>query len=51
VDALNVKLPPSEPVNEDKRDEYDVVMKNVIKQLDSISFDIKEDSLTAYTIQ
>ena len=51
VDALNVKLPPSEPVNEDKRDEYDVVMKNVLKQLDGISFDIKGDSLTAYSFQ
>ncbi len=51
VDALNVKLPPSEPVNEDKRDEYDVVMKSILKQLDSISFDIKGDSLTAYVIQ
>ncbi len=51
VDALNVKLPPSEPVNEDKRDEYAVVMKSVLHRLDSISFDIKGDSLTAYVIQ
>jgi murein DD-endopeptidase MepM/ murein hydrolase activator NlpD len=51
VDALNVKLPPSEPVNEDKRDEYEVVMKSVLKKLDKISFDIKGDSLTAYNHQ
>ncbi len=51
VDALNIKLPPSEPVNEDKREEYDIVMKSVLQRLDSISFDNKGDSLTAYVIQ
>jgi murein DD-endopeptidase MepM/ murein hydrolase activator NlpD len=49
VDALNVKLPPSEPVNEDKKEEYDTVMKGILKKLDSISFEIKGDSLTAYS--
>jgi murein DD-endopeptidase MepM/ murein hydrolase activator NlpD len=50
VDALNVKLPPSEPVNEDKRDEYNVVMKSVLEKLNNVSFKIKEDSLTAYSL-
>ena len=51
VDALNVKLPPSEPVNDDMKDEYDVVMKSVLEQLDSIYFETSKDSLTAYTLQ
>jgi murein DD-endopeptidase MepM/ murein hydrolase activator NlpD len=50
VDALNVKLPPSEPVNEDKKEEYEIVMNNVLEKLDSIAFQIQGDSLTAYNI-
>jgi murein DD-endopeptidase MepM/ murein hydrolase activator NlpD len=50
VDALNVKLPPSEPVNEDKKQEYEVVMRDVLQKLDSVSFQNREDSLTAYNI-
>ncbi len=50
VDALNVKLPPSEPVNEDKKEEYEIVMNNVLEKLDSVAFQIQGDSLTAYTI-
>ena len=50
VDALNVKLPPSEPVNEDKKEEYEVVMHSVLQKLDSVTFQNQEDSLTAYNI-
>ncbi len=50
VDALNVKLPPSEPVNEDKKEEYEVVMHSVLQKLDSVTFQNLEDSLTAYNI-
>jgi len=50
VDALNVKLPPSEPVNEDKKEEYEIVMNNVLQKLDSVAFQIQGDSLTAYNI-
>jgi len=50
VDALNVKLPPSEPVNEDKKEEYKIVMQSVLEKLDSISFQSQSDSLTAYNI-
>jgi hypothetical protein len=38
-------------VNENMKDEYDVVMKSVLEQLDSVFFEIKGDSLTAYSIQ
>jgi murein DD-endopeptidase MepM/ murein hydrolase activator NlpD len=50
VDALNVKLPPSEPVNEDKKEEYEIVMNNILEKLDSVAFQIQGDSLTAYNI-
>ncbi len=50
VDALNVKLPPSEPVNEDKKEEYEVVMHSVLQKLDSVTFQNQGDSLTAYNI-
>jgi len=51
VDALRVKLPPSEPVAEEKIGEYTVAMNQILQELDSISFRDGQDSLTAYSIQ
>jgi murein DD-endopeptidase MepM/ murein hydrolase activator NlpD len=47
VDALSVKLPPSAPVAKDKKSAYEVVKKQVLSQLDSIPFQVKQDSLMA----
>jgi len=55
VDALKVKLPPSEPVAEDMKAAYDVVKDQVLYELDnvsaentldSLSFPVQQDSLT-----
>jgi murein DD-endopeptidase MepM/ murein hydrolase activator NlpD len=50
VDALNVKLPPSEPVAEEMRDSFEIVKNQVLLELDSIQFGNSKDSLTAYLI-
>ena len=50
VDALNVKLPPSEPVAEEKRDAFEIIKNQVLIELDSIQFRNNKDSLTAYLI-
>jgi murein DD-endopeptidase MepM/ murein hydrolase activator NlpD len=46
VDALKVKLPPSEPVAEDMKAAYDVVKDQVLYELDNISTENKQDSLS-----
>jgi murein DD-endopeptidase MepM/ murein hydrolase activator NlpD len=50
VDALKVKLPPSEPVAEDKKDAYEKVKNRILTELDSIEYQVPQDSLTAYLI-
>ena len=45
VDALKVKLPPSEPIAEEMKAAYDVVKDQILGELDSISFQTKRDNL------
>jgi murein DD-endopeptidase MepM/ murein hydrolase activator NlpD len=50
VDALKVKLPPSEPVKEEMRAAYEVVKDRILDELDGISFQTAQDSLTAHHV-
>lgn len=50
VDALNVKLPPSEPVAEDKQMAFELVKEEVLYELDNIDFPVTQDSPTAHVI-
>ena len=43
VDALKVKLPPSEPVAEEMKDAYEIVKNQILIELDNIPFEIHED--------
>jgi murein DD-endopeptidase MepM/ murein hydrolase activator NlpD len=45
VDALKVKLPPSEPVAEEMKADYDVVKNRILNELDNIPFRVQQDSL------
>ena len=50
VDALNIKLPPSEPVAEEMKGAYEVVKNRVLAELDSIQYQVLQDSLTAHLV-
>ena len=45
VDALKVKLPPSEPVKEEYRAAYDEVKEQIVNELDSIPFAEEEGEI------
>ena len=45
VDALKIKLPPSEPVGEEMKAAYEIVKNQILTELDSIPFNAQPDSL------
>lgn len=45
VDALRIKLPPSEPVAEEMKAAYEVVKNQILTELDNIPFNTQRDSL------
>jgi murein DD-endopeptidase MepM/ murein hydrolase activator NlpD len=49
VDALRIKLPPSEPVAEEKKAAYEIIKRQILIELDNIPFNTQQDPLEIQT--